>query len=128
MNGSWVSTYISHPVFRKKSSSLPLSWLTCSLYCMCVQDDGICCNYGVGSYTIYHDGEEVTSGEDFGISVTETFGSLGPPPTPSPVTSSPTINPTQSPTSNPTQSPTHSAAYNEGYEAGYQAGLAGSKS
>lgn len=89
--------------------------------------DGICCNYGVGSYTIYHGGEEVASGGDFGISVIETFGSLGPPPTSSPVTSSPTINPTQSPTSNPTQSPTHSAAYNEGYEAGYEAGLAGSK-
>lgn len=94
---------------------------------MHAQGDGICCNYGVGSYTIYHGGEEVASGGDFGISVTETFGSLGPPPTSSPVTSSPTINPTQSPTSNPTQSPTHSAAYNEGYEAGYEAGIAGSK-
>jgi len=71
--------------------------------------DGICCNYGAGSYTIYHGGKEVASGGEFGTSATHTFGSLAPPPTPSPVTPSPTMKPTTgSPTSHPTESPTTS--------------------
>ena len=35
--------------------------------------DGICCAYGVGSYTVTVDGTDVVSGGEFGTSITENF-------------------------------------------------------
>ena len=54
--------------------------------------DGLCCQYGSGSYTVKYGGVEVASGGAFGSTTSHTFGSSEPSPTPPP-----TKFPTKSP-------------------------------
>ena len=60
--------------------------------------DGICCGFGLGSYSVTWDGSVlVDAGGNFASSETTTFGSCStppptPPPTPSPTTPNPTAN------------------------------------
>ena len=75
--------------------------------------DGICCNFGLGSYTIVVDGIVIAAGGTFPRSDTKTFGTCvsNPPPTvssASPTTSKPTSTPTSVPTFIPTSQPTTS--------------------
>merc|ERR1711862_50140 len=56
--------------------------------------DGICCNYGSGSYKVTYNGAVVAEGGQFGQSETKEFGEVIVQPTPSPV-----VNPTQAPIS-----------------------------
>ena len=76
--------------------------------------DGICCQYGSGSYEVIWGGSTVASSGSFGSSSeTTSFGSCGPAPTKSPSTS-PTHGPTASPippTNPPTQSPSTSPTH-----------------
>ena len=66
--------------------------------------DGICCQYGSGSYVVLYDGVQQASGGSFGASETTEIGETAclpegsPEPSPAPVTSAPvTPSPTQSP-------------------------------
>ena len=74
--------------------------------------DGICCQWGTGSYVVKYQGEDLFSGGDFDSEEIVPFTlpqEETPPPVPSPTkdpTPSPTKNPTPSPTKNPTSSPT----------------------
>jgi len=48
-----------------------------SCYTFTIEDeygDGLCCEYGHGSYAIVYDGIEVAAGRDFGSLATHTFG------------------------------------------------------
>ena len=78
--------------------------------------DGICCGYGLGSYTLTRDGVViVTNAGEFTNEDTLTMctGTASPtstpttPPTRMPIPPVPTMNPTKSPTTTPTRSPTN---------------------
>mmetsp|Transcript_26603 Transcript_26603/g.38891 ORF Transcript_26603/g.38891 Transcript_26603/m.38891 type:complete len:599 (-) Transcript_26603:72-1868(-) len=60
--------------------------------------DGICCNFGDGSYNILYNGESVASGGEFLNEDIKIFGQCGtPPPSPAPqVTATPSVAPTSS--------------------------------
>merc|ERR1712038_71410 len=62
--------------------------------------DGICCNYGSGSFSVTRDGTEIYSGGSFTNSDSVSFCSEEPTPT-----SAPTASPSASPTASPTASP-----------------------
>jgi len=67
--------------------------------------DGICCDYGQGSYSVTYDGNAVTSGGQFESSKTsDLFGSCGQEPTLRP-TLQPSAFPSKIPTPSPTTSP-----------------------
>jgi len=76
--------------------------------------DGICCNYGQGSYSVQYDGVVVASGGQFMDPEITSFGNCGGEPTSSPTFSPTTASPTRSlapestdpPTSKPTNLPT----------------------
>jgi len=74
--------------------------------------DGICCNWGSGSFAITYNGSPIAINPQqfsFGSSTSITFGEECPDLLSGPmITSSPTANPTKSPTANPTKSPTKS--------------------
>jgi len=70
--------------------------------------DGICCQYGTGSYDITYGGDSIDTGNGaFGSTETLTFGSCSSDTNPDP-TSAPTPNPTSQPTTAPTKQPTAS--------------------
>ena len=113
------------------SEILPLSRYTFTINDS--EDDGICCGYGDGSYTVTWNGSVVQNGGEFETSDSVTFGDCfvasnptGPPtgsPTGSPTgnptreptgspTGNPTVGPTESPTNNPTRGPTGSPTGN----------------
>jgi len=71
--------------------------------------DGICCNYGSGSYVVTYDGDVVKEGGSFGGSESITFGSCAPTDAP---THAPTDAPTHAPTDAPTHAPTHAPTAN----------------
>jgi len=63
--------------------------------------DGICCNFGTGSFSVKQDGAEILAGGNFGSSASKNF-CVGQ----STSTSAPSVSPSASPTKSPTKSPT----------------------
>ena len=68
--------------------------------------DGLCCNYGIGTYSVKVDDVEVASGGEFASSESQPIDIVTETPT-----STPTLVPTQ--TSLPTRSPTHAPTRNK---------------
>merc|ERR1711865_892156 len=69
--------------------------------------DGVCCQYGQGSYEITMNGEVQVSGGEFGSQKEEEFGSCDSNPTPpaEPPVAAPTQPPVAPPVAAPTQPP-----------------------
>lgn len=66
--------------------------------------DGICCGFGLGSFSVTLGGSEILSGNEFGISVNVPFCTNEPTSTELP-SASPAVSPSASPTVSPTTSP-----------------------
>mmetsp|Transcript_9121 Transcript_9121/g.23082 ORF Transcript_9121/g.23082 Transcript_9121/m.23082 type:complete len:766 (-) Transcript_9121:220-2517(-) len=108
---SWSLTQGGIVVDSSNSATSKTVCLASGTYQFTINDsygDGLCCEYGNGSYKGKLNGSQIFSGGAFGSSETQTFsvGNAGPSPTNPPVPS-PTNPPTPSPTNPPTPSPTN---------------------
>ena len=85
--GSDMSAYLpTNTLYTSKSTSYSITWcVPSSAYEFTILDsfsDGMCCSWGVGSYTVFYGEEKKASGGDFEASESTSFGSC--PPTSSP--------------------------------------------